>query len=330
MAEIVLGLATSHGPMLVTETSYWSARIVADKAASHAWRRKRWSFDELVEARRDERLNERSTPEAMQAHQQRCNAALDALAKTYADARIDVAVIIGNDQKELFRADLNPAIAIFHGETITNYEFPPQRLAELPPGIEKSLPGYIPSGGATYAGHPDLAGAIIAQNLDDGFDISTMETLPRPETPHAFGFVYRRLMHDAPPPSVPVLINTFYPPNQPRVSRCYALGQSIARAIKAWKSDARVALIASGGLTHFVIDESVDQILLRALETKDRAAIEALGEDIMQDGTSELKNWIVLAGAMAELELSAKVIDYVPCYRSAAGTGNAMGFVQWQ
>jgi hypothetical protein len=25
-----------------------------------------------------------------------------------------------------------------------------------------------------------------------------------------------------------------------------------------------------------------------------------------------------------------ELIDYVPCYRSIAGTGNAMGFAQWQ
>ena len=26
----------------------------------------------------------------------------------------------------------------------------------------------------------------------------------------------------------------------------------------------------------------------------------------------------------------AQVVDYVPCYRSLAGTGNAMGFVYWR
>ena len=36
------------------------------------------------------------------------------------------------------------------------------------------------------------------------------------------------------------------------------------------------------------------------------------------------------AGAMAQLGLEPHLLDYVPCYRSEAGTGNAMGFVYWQ
>ena len=66
-------------------------------------------------------------------------------------------------------------------------------------------------------------------------------------------------MRDRPVPSVMVTVNAFFPPNQPTVRRCHAFGQSILRAIQSWESDARVALIASGGLTHFVIDETVDQ-----------------------------------------------------------------------
>jgi 3-O-methylgallate 3,4-dioxygenase len=57
--------------------------------------------------------------------------------------------------------------------------------------------------------------------------------------------------------------------------------------------------------------------------------VAALDEGIFQDGTSEIKNWVPLAGAMAELGFEPTVVDYVPCYRSEAGTGNAMGFVHW-
>jgi 3-O-methylgallate 3,4-dioxygenase len=76
-------------------------------------------------------------------------------------------------------------------------------------------------------------------------------------------------MRDNPCPSVMVTVNTFYPPNQPRARRCFDFGQSILKAIRAWDSDQRVALIASGGLTHFVIDEEVDRTFLAALENND-------------------------------------------------------------
>jgi 3-O-methylgallate 3,4-dioxygenase len=330
MAEIVLGIGTSHGPMLVTGTAQWAARLAFDKSVRHAWRGRTWSFDELLVARRGENLAARVTAAAMAAHNARCQAALDQLAEIFATARIDVAVIIGNDQMEIFDDRLIPAFAVFHGATIANREFPPERIAKLPPGIELSLPGYIPPGGAEYQGQPDLARAIITRAMVDHFDVAAMQDLPRPETPHAFGFVYRRIMRDAPVPSVPVLINTFYPPNQPRVQRCYDFGKSLLRGIREWDSPARIAVLASGGLSHFVIDEDLDALFLDAIARRDIAKVAHLGEGVFQDGTSELKNWVPLAGMMADLGLASRVIDYVPCYRSEAGTGNAMGFVVWQ
>lgn len=330
MARIVMGIGTSHGPMLVTSPEQWASRLAFDKAVDHAWRGGSWRYEQLLVERADEGFYEQVAPEAMAAHQARCQAALDELARLFAQARIDVAVIIGNDQMEIFDERLIPAFAVFHGEAITNYEFPPERLAQLPPGIEQSLPGYIPSGGAVYAGQPDLARSIIGRAMRDGFDVAAMKALPKPETPHAFGFVYRRIMRDRPVPSVPVLVNTFYPPNQPTVRRCYDFGKSILRGIEEWDSDARVAVFASGGLTHFVIDEEIDRLFLDAIRARDIGRVADLGEAVFQDGTSELKNWIPLAGMMADLGLEPKILDYVPCYRSEAGTGNAMGFVVWQ
>ena len=42
-----------------------------------------------------------------------------------------------------------------------------------------------------------------------------------------------------------------------------------------------------------------------------------------------MRNWIALAGALDHTSLQMNLVDYVPCYRSAAGTGNAMGFAEW-
>jgi 3-O-methylgallate 3,4-dioxygenase len=259
-----------------------------------------------------------------------CQTNIEKLAEIFEQARIDVAVIVGNDQMEIFDNSLNPAFAVHYGDTITNYEFTDERKKRLPPGIEVSLPGYIPAGGAEYPGCPPLARTIIERALDDGFDVAAMDRMPKPETPHAFGFIFRRIMRDNPAPTVMVTLNAFFRPNQPRLRRCHAFGQSILHAIESWDENLRVALIASGGLTHFVIDESVDAIFLNALQTRDFEPVYALGEEVFQDGTSEMKNWIPVAGAMASLGLKPHVLDYVPCYRSEAGTGNAMGFVYWQ
>ena len=67
------------------------------------------------------------------------------------------------------------------------------------------------------------------------------------------------------------------------------------------------------------------------LPSDDDKAIAAIDDSLFASGgTAEIKNWIPVSGAMREAGLKMKVIDYVPCYRSPAGTGNAMAFAYWR
>jgi hypothetical protein len=330
MAKIVLGMGTSHGPMLLTPAEDWALRVVADREAQHPFRGKTYSFKELVELRRSELLAKQIEPEVWRARHAACRKAINTLAQVFHEVKADVAVIVGNDQKEIFRESTTPALSVFWGDKIVNTMMSDERIASLPPGIAVSVPGYIPPGGATYPGAPDLGRHIIQALTLDGFDVTALTELPHDETPHAFGFVYRQIMLDQAIPSVPIILNTFYPPNQPTVQRCSSYGCSLVKAIQSWETDARVALIASGGLTHFVIDEDVDRTVFDAMREGNIEKIEELGEAVFQSGTSEVKNWIPVAAAMAVLGYKFTAVDYVPCYRSEAGTGNAMGFVYWR
>ena len=92
----------------------------------------------------------------------------------------------------------------------------------------------------------------------------------------------------------------------------------------------KVALVASGGWTHFVIDEALDQRFLAGMQTRDEAALAAVPENLFRGNTSEMKNWYPVVAAMHDLKLRFQLIDYVPCYRTEAGTGNAMGFAVWE
>jgi Catalytic LigB subunit of aromatic ring-opening dioxygenase len=331
MAKIVLGMGSSHGPMLSTPPEEWGQRVVADKRnKEHHYKGKTWTYEQLVEARKGEGLQKQIELPVWRERHAACRKALGELAKVFADVKPDVAVIVGNDQKEIFRDAYTPALTVFNGKTITNTMFSDERIAALPPGIAVAIPGHIPPGGATYPGAPELAEHIIKSLTSDEFDVSTLTQLPHDETPHAFGFIYRQVMLDQAVPSVPVILNTFYPPNQPSVRRCYEFGESLVQAIESWQSDARVALIASGGLTHFVIDEEVDRAIFDAMQSGSIEKVADLGEPIFQAGTSEVKNWVPVAGAMAHLGFKFHPVDYVPCYRSEAGTGNAMAFVYWR
>ena len=86
--------------------------------------------------------------------------------------------------------------------------------------------------------------------------------------------------------------------------------------------------MASGGLSHVILDEEIDDMTLTALKAKDADALANLPVDRLTGGTSEIRNWVVLAGAPEPLDMT--LIDYVPCYRTMAGTGCGMGFASWQ
>jgi OH-DDVA oxygenase len=199
----------------------------------------------------------------------------------------------------------------------------------MAPGISIAEAGHCPPEGATYDGAPELAEHIIRSLVGDEFDVAQASSLGGRGIPHAYGFVYRRLFSDAPPASVPLILNVGYPFNRPTVRRCLALGRALERALSAWNGADRVALVASGGLTHFVIDEELDRTVLGAIASGDEEALSRIPEDRFQSGTAEIKNWLPVAAAMNARGRRFRLVDYVPCYRSEAGTGNAMGFGYW-
>jgi 3-O-methylgallate 3,4-dioxygenase len=123
-------------------------------------------------------------------------------------------------------------------------------------------------------------------------------------------------------------VNTYYPPNQPTPKRCYELGRAVRRAVESWDSSKRVAVLASGGLSHVVIDEELDRITIDALREKNFPALWRLPREKLRGGTSEILNWVALAGVTEPMEL--RYLEYVTTYRSPAATGCGMGFAYWQ
>lgn len=337
MAKIVLGMWTTHGPTLSTTPEEWLLRLPSDHANKQHWYKTgRYDFNTLIEMRKDEGLDVKSSlPERTKRHDS-CRVAIDRMAEVYAEVKPDIAIIFGNDQQELFNDSLMPAFTFFNGETVWNEPSSKEQAAKHPPGIHAAEWGHKPPAYTEYPGHPELANYLIGDLVSHGFDITRASKLPKLDNHwhsgigHAFGFVYRQIMRDIVVPHVPIITNTFFPPNQPTARRCFEMGRNVGRALRAWKSDARIAIIGSGGMSHFVIDEALDRQMFEALAARDGEALCNIGEDWLQSGSSELKNWIAAAGALFETELDGGVIGYEPCYRSEAGTGTANGFVAWQ
>jgi hypothetical protein len=203
-----------------------------------------------------------------------------------------------------------------------------EAFARIPAGIRAA---YWAVHGEEPGRHPvadDLSMHIASCLTVDGFDLTLLTEQPAGRTlGHAFTFPRYRLGLTEDTPVVPVFVNTYYQPNVPSAARCYALGQALRRAVSSWDSGTRVAVVASGGLSHFVVDEELDQSVLAALASHDASALRALPRDRLRSGNSEILNWVTAAGALEGL--TATVLDYVPGYRTPAGTGAGMAFACW-
>jgi hypothetical protein len=329
MAEIVLGIGSSHGPLLSTPPEQWDLRAKADREnKQHAYRGTVYDYESLLKERAPGFANE-VTVEVRRERFMQCRRALEALGQKFNEIAPDAVVIIGNDQREFFNPGLTPAITVYRGSQISNV----QHLHEDAPGLNVAEPGNSPAEGATYPGATALADHILDSLADENFDLAqsdqTPSGAPRGGIPHAYGFFYHTILQDATPPSVPIILNVHFPHNTPKLHRCLDLGRALYRAIKSFNGFKRVALMASGGLTHFVIDEDLDRTVMSAMQHGDEKALAGLPENLFKVGTAEIKNWYPVIAAMNAAGLKYHQVDYVPCYRSEAGTGNAMCFAYW-
>jgi hypothetical protein len=236
--------------------------------------------------------------------------------------------VIGDDQNEWFGPDNQPALCIYWGESVDNL---PPPIEKVPPLRRLSYWGLYGDGANRTFPVDAALGRHLVESLtrDFDFDVAHLRVQPR-HGPfgHAWSFVHQRLMGDRVVPVVPVLLNTYYPPNQPTPRRCLRLGRAIRQAIEAWPVRKRVAVVASGGLSHFFVDEELDRHVLDLLAKKDGDALGALPAAQLESGNSEIRNWIATAGAVEHLAM--RLVDYVPSYRSEAGSGVGMAFAVWQ
>jgi 3-O-methylgallate 3,4-dioxygenase len=329
MAELVLGIGSSHSPLLNSPSEDYpkhaeidaSGRKLIDKTGVAR------TYGELLE-RADPSIKDQIQPHVLEERAARCTANIARLESEIAAAKLDALIVIGDDQYEQFFDDNMPAILIYAGETITNN--PLNMPEEAPQWWRRARSQYhVSDAPREYPVAADLGRRIVEGLMENDFDISYSKKLSEAHGEgHAFGFVHQRLMRDDTiVPIVPIALNTYFAPNQPRPRRCYDLGRAIANVVRGYDGAGRVGILGSGGLSHFTVDEELDRFLLDAFRTKDADALRTLSPQRLNSGTSEVRNWITVAGACEHLE--TKWQDYVPCYRSAAGTGCGMGFAVW-
>lgn len=327
MAQIVLGLGTSHTPMLNCGPEDWPRYLELDTGRSLLDRDGRPTTYADLAAAAGSSMAGHLTPHRMAASHAAVTAAMDRLKETLRAGALDALIVVGDDQKELFHADNQPAILVYRGESIRNVPLRPRPSS--PDWYQRASARYYEAEAPRdYPVHAALARHLTDALIDAEFDIASADRLQEGQGEgHAFGFVHLRLMQGLAVPVVPVFLNTYDPPNQPTPRRCYRLGQAIRAAVEAFPGTARVGIIASGGLSHFTIDETLDRAVINALREKDAAALMGLPRHKLNSGSSEIRNWICVAGALEHLALDW--VEYVPGYRTPAGTGTGMCFAIW-
>ena len=77
-----------------------------------------------------------------------------------------------------------------------------------------------------------------------------------------------------------------------------------------------------------VVDEELDRQVLKVLQDKDLDRIASLPLARLQSGSSEIRNWIIAAEAVRDLDLDW--VRYVPGQRTPALTGTGLAFAAWK
>jgi aromatic ring-opening dioxygenase catalytic subunit (LigB family) len=176
-----------------------------------------------------------------------------------------------------------------------------------------------------YRNHKELGRAIIRAGMDKSIDFSFGEHI---ELQHTQVVPLYFLLPEPKIPILPVYVNTWVDP-APTPRRCYQVGELVREV--ADHSKERVAVLATGGLSHFPgsprigeIDTQFDHKLLRVMrEGKGRSLVDYSVADLLQAGDTEFLNWMVVVGAVGDAK--ASYTSYMPDF---VATG--WGFVSWR
>jgi hypothetical protein len=222
---------------------------------------------------------------------ERLHAGFHELGRRLAAARPDLIVMFVNDHLQNFPYSNMPAFCVGLADA---YDAPSPggaRLMRLPP---RKLPG-----------RPDWGMGLLQAGLAGGIDFAysyEIESWDELSVPLHF------LDPGGQVPLVPVYTNCGAPP-LPTLRRCHAVGAFVGDFIRGRPAGERVAVVASGGISHWVgtpetgrINETFDRLVLDHVARADVEPLVRLTEAEIEreagNGGQELRNWVALLGAV--------------------------------
>ena len=132
MARLAAAFGSSHSIMLVSQREDWQHgfRVIDTKNPHYYDKAGRKTDYEALLAAAPPDAGAMVTPERMGERFDAAQAAMDELGRRIREARLDVLLIVGDDQNELFRTTNNPAFAIYFGPTIRNTAREPESAGD--------------------------------------------------------------------------------------------------------------------------------------------------------------------------------------------------------
>lgn len=305
MGAIIAGMATSHA-FTFMEPEDWDSFRERNRDSYLRRRGAEAPVHPKIALETTDRNRERF--ENIRAAHRKLREQLDA-------TRPDSIIVIGDDQNEVFVNGTIPQIAVYKGGDFT-------------------LSPRFTTGKTRYRSHPSLAETLLVGGVAEGFDVAVIDSFEDDVlSSHAHAQVLEALVPKADIAVVPIYVNAIHHPAlEPR--RCYEFGQLIRRVISSRPRSEKVAICASGGLSHFTagypwdqyegpffygaISESFDREIIEAMKRGEGDRLAKLsGADLMANGDIELRTWIVLLGALGRTVPQLTV--YEPFYRAIMG-----------
>ena len=334
VARLAAAFGSSHSVMLAAELQDWLRGFRQSDLRMKYYDRdgKPRSYADVL-AGAPPNIDELISDEAITARYREVQEAMKRMRSEIAAAKLDALVIVGDDQHELFQDQHMPSMGIYYGETIRNAARANAKRFSWPEEWynRAQMRRYEDETDAEYPCHRPLALKLIEGLVEREFDVAAVAGLGDGQNEgHAYSFIHRwylkgdgaRML-----PVVPIFLNTYNPPNPPLPRRCVRLGRALKALIESYPEDLRIGVLASGGLSHFVVEEDLDRAIIEALRRNDLDFLAGLDPRRLKAGSSEIRNWIVVASAAADLDLSW--ISYTPSYRTPAGTGIGLAFARW-
>jgi 2,3-dihydroxyphenylpropionate 1,2-dioxygenase len=220
-------------------------------------------------------------------------AAMRELGKSLDETKPDVAIVFGSDHLETFFLSSVPTFAIVSGET-SKASFA---------GRDYELPIHLPLA-------EDLLDRLVAADFDMAYSQDAV-------LGHSYAAVYEWVLEGRAIPVIPIFINAYLPP-LPSARRCQALGRAIAKIIESRPE--RVALIASGGMSHYPGTWKYPQPAFDfdywAIHQMERGNHEALlsltNAQLDEVGNTEMLPWMALFGAIGNQP--GELLTYQPTW----------------